>query len=628
MERLVKKIAPLQISAAAGRGGLAAFLLLALLLGLTTRSHGTPALSASLEPRIFGVDESATLTITIHDAKAEIDQFPEVEGLVFQRRGQSREHRIINGSLSSSTSTIFQVQALRPGKFTIPAIALNVDGQQLTTQEIQLEVTPAAAARQQPDEDAFSPQPGENGQPAFLRISPVTRDSYHGELLPVEIKAYFRRGLRASLNSHPRITGDGFLLTLPKEEPAQTEEIVDTIPYAVLSWPGSLSGIKEGTHTLHIGVEATMLVPARNSRRPAMGGDPFFGNDLMADFFNQRQMQEKKVELVSPDMDLTVLPLPVEGRPEGFNGAVGRFELQVQAQPTEMEAGDPITLTMTVQGTGNFDRVEAPVLSRPEEWKSYAPSAKFTAGTGPGEGSKVFEQAIIARDSATTAIPPLAFSYFDPETRQYHTLHSAPIPLRINGTGKAAEQETTGEKQQAQTLTLPPVSESETGPEAASGNLAPLQPQLGRLHQSVVPLITRPAFQGIVLASLLLLITAIALKLRAGRRDRDPRRRRHQKMTRLLERRLHEIHTTCDQGKPQAFLALCRNTMQEQLGALWQVEAEAITLNDLHQHLAAGAPLTTLFATAENGVYGGVLLTSREMRDYAQQLEVALRHLA
>lgn len=651
MERLVKFFTqPDQTRRESGirpKTGLAALVLFLTLLGLATVSHGGPSVSASLEPRNFAVDQGATLTITIEDGKGDIEQLPEVEGLFLERRGQSRQHRIINGSMSSSVSTIFEVQAARPGAFTIPAITVTVDGRKLKTEAISLTVSPAAA--RPPGGDPASPSvAGESEQLAFLRISPVKQQSYPGELLPVEIKACFRRGLRASLNSHPRAGGDGFLLTLADQEPRQTEEIIDGVGYAVLTWTGSLSGIKEGEQPLRVVVEATMLVPDGNSRRSrSMGGDPLFGDDLLADFFNQRQMREKKIQLVSPETTLTVLPLPAEGRPEDFNGAIGRFTLEVKAQLTDVEPGDPITLTMTVQGTGNFDRVDPPALSGNGEWKTYTPTTRFTPGGAPGQGSKVFEQAIIAKDPTITAIPPLSFSFFDPETRQYQTLHSAAIPLRISKSADAERLDTgtavgTSREQRLDNQEDGAGRENSSEPQekgepvgnqpgrAAANDLdlAPLHPQPGAFQRDMTPLFTRPWFQAIILVAALLLITAIVLKIRAKQRAGDPQRLHRQEMNRRLDQQVRDIHTARDQGDGRAFLALCRLTMQEHLGALWGMEPGAITLTDLHRRLAPDAGLIALFATAETSAYGGSLLTGEEMADYARKLEDELRRLA
>lgn len=612
-----------------------ALCLLLVVLGAATISHAAPMVSASLDPRSFPVDQAATLTITINDGDGAIEELPQVDGLDIQRRGQSSRHQWINGSLSSSVSTIYQVQATRPGSYTIPTISVTVDGKQLQTEAITFAVTSAAVAVPPQGGGVASPLTGdEAGQLAFLRVSPVKGQSYAGEVLPFEIKAYFRRGLRASLNSRPRLNGDGFVLTQPNKEPAQTEEVVDNVPYAVLTWPGSLSGIKEGRQSISIAIEATLLLPDKRRRSAPVGGDPFFGNDLFADFFNQ-QLQEKKIQIVSKDMELQVLPLPTEGKPAGFSGAIGKFDLQVKAQPTEVGPGDPITLTMTVQGSGNFDRVEAPVLSRSEGWKSYSPSSKMTPGARVGQGSKVFEQAIVAKDMDQTIIPPLSFSFFDPEAGTYQTLQSDPIPLRV------IKEENAGKNEQLSGGNNGPqpsdgagskdggsVDGPQGGTDAAGINLAPLHSQLGSPQQGVMPLVRRTSFQIVVLISLLLLVAVIFLKIRAGRLAGNPALCRHREMAQLLDHSLREIEKSRRQGNTQEFLAACRKAMQAQLGFVWQTEPGAITLADLRQRLAADAELIALFATAESGAYVVESPLSRqEMVEYAGRLEQELRQL-
>lgn len=666
MEKLVRRR---QTIRTIGRSRFITLFLTVVILGLATVSQCASPVTAFLDARRFTLDQSATLSITINGADGTIGELPPVEGLIFQRRGQSSQHQFVNGSFSSSVSTLFEVQASRPGTFTIPPIPVTVDGKQLLTEAITFEVTsPTAGIPSLPNQQgsgAISPPPGgdDTGQMAFLRISPVKRESYVGEVLPLEIKAYFRRGLRANLNTHPRLNGDSFVLSESKQEPVQTEEVVDNVPYSVLTWPGTLSGIKEGKHGVSVTIEATLLVPAGNNRRRApLGGDPFFGNDLFADFFNQQQMQEKKIQLVSKDMELQVLPLPTAGKPADFNGAIGKFEFQAQAQPTEVGQGDPITLTMTIQGTGNFERVEAPVLSEVEGWKSYPPAAKFTPGKNPGQGSKVFDQALIAKNADKTAIPPLSFSFFDPEAGKYQTLHSAPIPLRVNKTEKSGEDDTSqgGDNRQGR----PDVEGDKDGVNGRRGGeqtpspqktgrndagdlgLAPQHAQTGSLQQGLIPLVTRGGWQMVILLLLLILVAVILLKVRARRLVNNPVLSRRREMARRLDLRMQEIAAIQERGSFQDLLAICRKAMQEQLGLLWQTGPAAITLSDLRQRLPGDSPLISLFATAEGGVYagdrqgrsngvgagadgsgGGHLADSQARMEYIKKMEDALRQL-
>lgn len=187
-----------------------------------------------------------------------------------------------------------------------------------------------------------------------MRVTPRKEKSYSGEVVPVVIKVYFREGIKANLNTLPQVVGEGFVLQQLAPEPVQTREVINNIPYAVLTWDSALSGIKEGQHTVSLELEATLLLrEQRRSRDPlgrSMFSDPFFGDSFFDDFFGS--YREKEVKVASPQLDLEVLSLPKEGQPAGFHGAIGQFRLSVDGDPLEVEPGEPITLTMTVRGKG------------------------------------------------------------------------------------------------------------------------------------------------------------------------------------------------------------------------------------------------------------------------------------
>ena len=67
--------------------------------------------------------------------------------------------------------------------------------------------------------------------------------------------------------------------------------------------------------------------------------------------------------VLSKESALTVLPLTEEGRPATFSGAVGTFALQVTAGPTEVTAGDPVTVRMLLNGSGNLSDASPPALT-------------------------------------------------------------------------------------------------------------------------------------------------------------------------------------------------------------------------------------------------------------------------
>ncbi len=583
--------------------------------------------SASLNPQSFPMDRAAALNIMVKGVRSFQHQMPEVDGLQFHQRGQSTQMEIINGDYSASVTSTYLVQAFREGTFTIPAIEVRTKEGTATTKPITFEVVApqSAAVTSQGQSGASSPgrlRSGEADKLAFIRVTPVKEISYSGEVVPVQIKVYFRDGIKANLNSLPQLHGEGFVLQQLAREPEQTRERIKNTTYAVLTWESALSGIKEGDHKLSVEIDATLLLPEQ--RRGSHFGNSMFNDPFFNNFFSS--YQEKEVKVASPDLDMKVLSLPEEGRPDDFNGAIGEFHLSVKADPVELAPGDPITLTMTVSGQGNFDRVQAPMLSQEKGWKSYTPSSEFLKDGSPGQGKKVFEQALVMKDSALTAIPPIVFSYFDPSATAYKTVQADAIPLRIQGTvvekvapAPVKQQITENEEpeagEEAQQVT-PPMS-----------GLAPLQLVPGMMDEKLTPLFARKWFQLLGLVLLLGLSMTLVMKIRAARYAGNPRLQRDQAMKHLLLLRVKEIDQALAGNDTRSFLASCRRAIQEQLGLVWGTEAGAITLGDLEKHLPGDSGLLAVFKAADESSYGGQELSSQEMQAYADRVKNELEGL-
>src|SRR5207248_11696664 len=145
--------------------------------------------------------------------------------------------------------------------------------------------------------------------------------------------------------------------------------------------------------------------------------DPFF-----SDPFSQLG-ERREVEINSDPVAFEVKPSPPNA-PASFSGAIGNFTMTTEAKPKSVQVGDPITVTSTISGRGNFDRVNAPALEDEHGWHKYPPSSKFKQDDEVGiSGTKTFEM-VLSPNEKKQSLPLLAFSYFDPVKERYMTLHS------------------------------------------------------------------------------------------------------------------------------------------------------------------------------------------------------------
>jgi hypothetical protein len=156
-----------------------------------------------------------------------------------------------------------------------------------------------------------------------------------------------------------------------------------------------------------------------NPREPSGG---MFDDGFFSNFFTS--YQKRPVTITSRPIRLQVTALPEEGRPADFSGAVGQYELSMEAAPLKVKAGDPITLRIGVSGTGNLKSLKMPEF-KVDGFKVYDPQIKDTPG------HKTMEQVIVPTDVKLTQIPPVRFTYFDAQANAYKTLERGPLAIEV-----------------------------------------------------------------------------------------------------------------------------------------------------------------------------------------------------
>jgi len=595
--------------------GFSVFLLL-LLCSFSAQAEITA--EASLNAHSFPVDRAAQLVITITGASSADVKIKEIDGLRFHSRGQSSRVNIVNGSYSSSISNNYIVQALQPGTYTIPSISVNAGGKNLQTKPITFEVTPIN--QKQVKKGKSTGNSSDKEQVAFIRLAKIGRH-YNGEIVPVKIKAYFNQKYRANINSLPVLKADGVIMSPLNNEPEQTQEQLKGITYSVLSWNTNLTGIKSGSHSLLFELDATLLLPQQRRSMSSFGGGNFFDDSFLDNFFGG--VQRKPITVVSPELQFEVVKLPDKNRPENFTGAIGDFQLSVSASPHRVEIGEPITLTIVIKGKGNFDRVEAPVFPASSDWKTYTATSDYTSQKDIS-GRKQFEQAIVAKNSKLQQIPSLSFSYFDPEKESYQTVTSAPVAIQI------AEPDEVIPRQQAIPTTVSAKPQSSAAPSLPAPDikgLAPLHLEPGTFHPSMTPVYKKIWFLIAVTGCTFLLLLIVFFRMRTSNLKKHPELQLQKKGRQLLSDNLARLKQAETAGDGAHFLALCRQTIQQQLGLLWKQEPAAISLADIKNRLDGKADLVQIFETAEQAVYGRATLSSETMQIYSKKLKKGMEEL-
>ncbi len=398
------------------------------------------------------VGQPIMLQIQISDAK-EIDspQLPDVDGLDLELAGtpaRSSRLSIINGRRSESSSVLFncQITPRRAGTFTIPPIKFTFDGREKSTPEYQFDVAVSETGDLMFVEIAGPDKPVYVGQPVKLKLKfwlkpfvDPTRNLKLTEANMWQLMAAssnwgpFQQRLEELLTNNQRLTGQEVSRMNAAGESTEyyRYEIESTV------YPQRPGKIDVGDVQI-VANYPTELGEARN-QLSLFGDDDDFGSTLMQEPFRDSPRNRKSlvvtatrpIAVTAARPAVAVIDVPVVGRPADYRGAVGEYRIVAQAQPTEVTAGAPITLQMILQGDGPMELVQAPPLAT---LSSLTDDFKVDDDALAGfvqDDAKLFTTTIRPRRERIRQIPPIPFSFFNPETEQFETVFSEPISIRV-----------------------------------------------------------------------------------------------------------------------------------------------------------------------------------------------------
>src|SRR5438128_1525367 len=485
----------------------------------------SPSVTAVLRNSEIVVGETLELQIKVTGpGDAQPPEEISVDGLEIHATGQSRQFEIHNFATSSSVTYNYTILPLRDGRFTIPSQTVRAGGKLLRTPELILNVAdaPGRSSSARPSRGTQS-QSVSAGDLLFAELIVPKKVAYVGEIVPVQIRMGFDPRVRPRLIEPPEITGQGF--TAQKlQQSGQTSETINGRPYDVVTYKTAIAAARAGKFEVGpVKAKAQVIVPRARSAPRSRARSPFDLFDLddpFSDpFFSNPFAQigeRREVDINSQPIALEVKPLPPNA-PASFSGAIGNFAMTTDAKPKSVQVRDPITVTTTISGRGNFDRVNAPAVEDDRGWHKYPPSSKFKNDDEVGiSGTKTFEMVLSPNEKKPT-IPLLAFSYFDPAKEQYVTLRSDPIAINVQGGAVPAPAPVAS---QPAASTMPAAASAA----AAKQDILYQLNERGRM-QSFTPVYARPILWLAQLIPLLALLGFAGWKIRQARIDnRDARR--------------------------------------------------------------------------------------------------------
>lgn len=348
---------------------------------------------------------------------------------------QSSSTSFVNGKRTSSfqLTYTYTLLATKEGTFTISPATIKVDGEQYTSNGVRIAVLPADEQAhtntnsQSHSAGSTTSQQSESqnisSENIFMRTLVSKTKVHEQEAILLTYKLYFAGVDVAQLTNNTRLPEfKGFL----KQELEMSEIQTELEHY---------NGRNYQTATLY----RTLLFPQRSGDIVI---DPAQFEALLRvqnraqvrsifdDFFNSYTTVTKALQ--SPGVTINVSALPA-GKPAGFSGGVGHFNISSSISSTELQANEAVTLTVTIQGAGNMKLLKTPAVDWPEGFEVYDPKVtnNFNVTTSGVSGTKTIEYLAIPRAGGVYTIPAIQFAYYDTQADTYRSLATPEYTLNI-----------------------------------------------------------------------------------------------------------------------------------------------------------------------------------------------------
>ncbi|MHC5061051.1 MAG: BatD family protein [Planctomycetota bacterium] len=476
---------------------------------------------------------------------------------------------IINGKMSRTETKryvmSYALTAGRAGRVQLPSITVTIDGKNYRTNPVELNIL----------------QPG-NTDKLDLEVKLSDTSCYVGQPVIMTVNFYILADIGDFQFNIPALDSGKFYIQESDKLPKGAKQY--RLTNGMIVTAGQFRTTHKGKDAILLTFNKVLipkssgtiqLRPASVSANVAVGRQKRRGS-IFDDFFGRTQY--KRFMVKSKPLALSVQPLPQQSKPAEFYGLVGRYAISASASPTEVNRGDPITLTIEVGPNKYLKPVQWPALEQiPEMTQNFKIPSEKSSPTIE-KGHKIFTQTIRPNNNNVTRIPPIPLAFFDVDKGEYVVAKTEPIKLEVTPTKKLTSADLQGRD-------FAPISkEVEAIRKGLSANYENLDALTNQSFSPLAAAISLPyapvwalPFAALVVSSLIKLFTHTTPEKIAAVR----RRRAGANAIADLKKISH--HTSGDTHE------LLATAMKKYLGQRFDRTAASLTAQDCHRIIVAAS---------------------------------------
>jgi hypothetical protein len=330
---------------------------------------------------------------------------------------QSISSSFINGKRSFSKSYTYVLRPKKQGQLIIDSASITIDNTVYTTDPKTVLVT-------EPIDNPNAPKTAQDiADESLYLVATLSND-----------KPYLNQGVLVTYTLYfsPRVYINNFI---PVENPTYKNFWSQDLP--IKEYETRRTTFRNESFNA-VDLKTVVLYPQKSG---SLALDPFALELYVQiptgrrDFFGDPIMRSATKTVKAGDLSINVKELPEEGKPFNFSGAVGDFELSVEASRTSLEANESTQIKVKINGKGNLKLLSIPELSLPSALEKYDPeyTDNVRVNREGMNGSVTNSYTVVPRYAGSYPVDPLEFTYFDPNSKSYKTLSSDPFDLTVEG---------------------------------------------------------------------------------------------------------------------------------------------------------------------------------------------------
>lgn len=597
------------------------------------------AIETSLSRSTVAVGEEVVLDFIVTNADGPISRptFPPLDGFTSYSQGHSQEINIVNGRTSSKSIFSYVLIPNSAGHKQIGPFEITINGKVFKVAPVDIDVTqtglyqapvPTQTLQQAPVSAPSAralPQGAVGDQDIFVRAWLDKDEVYVNEPAMLTYTLYTRLSATyKGFDKEPVTTGFWVEDFPPAKTIKRTEQVINGSRYVVADVRKmALFPTEAGIYSLDPGTLSAMVEVQNDDSFNSFFSYNIFGRRSSP--FPQPFMSQIIQKVLPTDkLTLTAKALPAENKPASFTGAVGHYQIDSSIDKDDVEAGTPVTFRVRITGEGNINTVQTPSLPKLDDFKIYDSSTSTNVSKERliVEGEKTTETVIVPKKAGTFTVPPLQFSYFDPDAKTYKTIRTVAHTLTVKPSTEPEEAEsgTQGKgvepvEKEAFAVLAKDIRYIKTAPMGA-----PVFPE---------PLDREPFYWG--LDGLLVLLTALFTVLADARRDahRDEKAFRSRSSHKIARKRLHAAAAMMRQGNRDRFYSETSKAVYGYFADRLGLPPQSVTLETIEARAADAAPALlndarSLFNELGRGRYGSAEYGQDELRDIYEKAEAIL----